>query len=323
MAGNGTQAGLVAVVGSVNTDYVMRVAHRPRPGETVTDAVLEVHGGGKGANQALAAAKCGARVELLSRVGDDPMGKARLEQLTEEGVGTTRVLVTPGVASGVAVITLTPDGENDIIVAPGAYARLSPADMEGASEQIGRATVLLAQFEVPMETVTRAVQLASGGAQVVINCAPFRPVPPAVLERADVVVVNELEAAQLSGLPVSSPEDVLAAAPRVLGLGPRAVVVTMGAQGAVVVSDDFSAHIPAPATNPVDTTGAGDAFAGALAATLAMGNTLLEAAKLGVVVGSATTEHVGAAAVVPQQVRRWSSGEEPSPAGRTTATTSP
>jgi ribokinase len=323
MARNRAQAGLVVVVGSVNTDYVMRVARRPRPGETVTDAVLEVHGGGKGANQALAAAKCGARVELLSRVGDDLMGKARLEQLTKEGVGTAQVLVTAGVASGVAVITLTPDGENDIIVAPGAYARLSPADMEGASEHIGRATVLLAQFEVPMETVTRAVQLASDGAQVVINCAPFRPVPPAVLKRADVVVVNELEAAQLSGTPVSSPEDALAAAPRVLSLGPRAVVVTMGAQGAVVVSEDLSAHIPAPATNAIDTTGAGDAFAGALAATLATGGTLLEAVTLGVVVGSATTEQVGAAAVVPPQVRRWWSGEEPWPAGHTTTSSSP
>jgi ribokinase len=125
-----------------------------------------------------------------------------------------------------------------------------------------------------------------------------------VLERADVVVVNELEAAQLSGTPVSSPADALAAAPRVLSLGPRAVVVTLGAQGAVVVSEELSAHVPAPPTKVIDTTGAGDAFAGALAATLATGHDLLEAARLGVVVGSATTEHVGATVVVPQKAPR-------------------
>jgi ribokinase len=297
-----SDAGRVVVVGSVNTDYVMRVSRRPKPGETVTDAVLEVHGGGKGANQALAAVKCGAEVVLVARVGSDSMGRARVEELAGGGVRTTKVLVTPGVVSGVAVITLTPDGENEIIVAPGANARLAPADIEDASEQLVEAAVVLVQFEVPMEAVVRSVELAGHGTRVIVNCAPFRPMPPALLRRADIVVANELEAAQLSGLAVTSPQDALAAAEGVLRLGPRAAVVTLGGQGAVAASDGLSVHVPAPATNVVDTTGAGDAFAGALAARLAAGRDLLEAVHFAVAIGSATTEHVGAAAVVPH---RW------------------
>ena len=290
------------MVGSANTDYVLRVERRPRPGETVADAVLEVHGGGKGANQALAAAKCGAAVELVARVGDDPMGRARLEELANQGVGTAMVTLTPGVASGVAVITLTPDGENDIVVAPGANARLSATDIDRAGDVLGRAAVVVAQFEVPMEAVVRAAQLAGKSTRVVVNCAPFRPVPPAVLSRADVVVVNEVEASQFSGGPVSSPAAALDAAHGVLQLGPRAVVVTLGARGAVVVTEETSVEVPAPRTKVVDTTGAGDAFAGALAAMLASGLELPKAVELGVMVGSATTERVGAAAVVPNGV---------------------
>lgn len=289
----------MVVVGSVNTDYVMRVDRRPRPGETVTGGLLEVHGGGKGANQALAATKCGAEVELIARVGDDPMGKERVEQLEKAGVGTSGVLVTKGVASGVAVISVTPDGENAITVAPGANALLSAADVEAESGLLREAKVVLVQFEVTMDAVVRAAELASENAAVIVNCAPFRPVPAALLHRCDAVVANELEASQLAGVPISSPADALGAAGRVLTLGTRALVVTLGAQGAVVVSGEVAEHVPAPVTKVVDTTGAGDAFAGALAAALAAGQPLLESVRTGVAVGSATTEHLGAAAVLP------------------------
>lgn len=306
-AGDGLVA-VVAVVGSINTDYLLRIEKRPRPGETVADAVLEVQGGGKGANQALAATKCGAHVDLVGRVGDDAMGAARVSKLEAHGLGVGRVLVTPGVASGIAVITLTPDGQNDIIVAPGANARLSPADVEEAAREVGRASVVLAQLEIPTETVVRTFELAGDKAYTVLNCAPFRPLPPETLRRLDVLVANELETAELSGQSVSSPEDALVAARAILKLGPRAVVVTLGERGAVVVSDDIATHVPAPTTRVVDTTGAGDAFTGALAAKLAAGASLAEAVPFGVAVASATTERLGAEAVVPERLTATSAG---------------
>ena len=295
--------GLVVVVGSVNTDYLMRVERRPHPGETVGGALLEVHGGGKGANQALAAAICGAEVELVARVGADAMGDTRLEELSAAGVGTGRVLVTPGSASGVAMITLTPDGENEIIVAPGANGRLVPEDLEKVTDLLTAADVLLAQLEVPIATVARSVQMVGARAQVVLNCAPFHPLPRDLAGRVDILVANEVEAAALAGRSVGCAEDALEAGDELRRLGPRAVVVTLGAEGAVVVGPGIAEHVPAPATEVVDTTGAGDAFAGALAARIAAGEPLVGAVQFGVAVGSATTERMGAAATVPAHLR--------------------
>ena len=298
----GRDSGLVVVVGSVNTDYIMRVQRRPQPGETVADAVLEVHGGGKGANQALAAAVCGAEVELVARVGADAIGARRLEELAAAGVGTSRVLVMQGAASGVAMITLTPDGENEIIVAPGANGALSPSDMDKSGDLIAVADVLLAQLEVPMEAVVRSVQLVGPSAKVVLNCAPFRPLPAPLAARLDVLVANELEASALAGRTVDGVEDALAAGAELCRLGPRAAVVTLGPDGAVVVGPGLAVHVAAPATNVVDTTGAGDAFAGALAARIAAGEPLVDAVRFGVGVGSATTGRMGASAVLPEDL---------------------
>jgi ribokinase len=299
----GTGRGLVVVVGSVNTDYVMRVERRPHPGETVGGALLEVHGGGKGANQALAAAICGAEVELVARVGADAMGNARLAELNAAGVGTGRVLVTPGWASGVAMITLTPDGENEIIVAPGANGLLVQEDIDKVADLLTAADVLLAQLEVPVATVARSVQIVGARAQVVLNCAPFHPLPEELAGRVDVLVANELEAAALACRSVGGVDDAIEVGDDLRRLGPTAVVVTLGAQGAVVVGPGLAEHVAVPATKVVDTTGAGDAFAGALAARMAAGEPLVGAVEFGVAVGSATTERMGAAATVPAHLR--------------------
>ncbi|MGH3090427.1 MAG: ribokinase, partial [Rubrobacteraceae bacterium] len=182
----------VFVVGSINRDFVLKVERRPRPGETVTDAVLSLHNGGKGANQACAAARLGASVKFLGRVGDDGLGGPLVESLSEKGVDTSLMRGVEGVATGAAFITLTPDGENAITVAPGANRSLRAEDVEEASEAIKNSHVLVAQLEIPLDVVERAFEVAaSGGTRVVLNLAPAREVPPSLLEDLDPLVVNE------------------------------------------------------------------------------------------------------------------------------------
>jgi len=288
----------VVVVGSINADYVISLQHRPAPGETVGDATLELHPGGKGANQAVAAARSGASVCMVARVGADLIGRTRTEELAAEGINTAHIRVSADAHTGMAFITLTPDGENAIAVAPGANACLAAADIDAAAAIIAGTKVLAIQLEVPMDSVLRAAELA-GDATLILNCAPYRPVPARLLTRTDVLVVNESESGALTGFAPSSPEDARRAAVVMQEMGPRAVVVTLGKYGAVVLASRVDQYIPAPRVRAIDTTGAGDAFVGAVAARLARGCSLLEAVAFGVAVGSATTEKVGANAVVP------------------------
>ena len=173
----------MVVVGSINIDYVMSVERRPAPGETVGDAVLKLYPGGKGANQAVAAALCGASVEMVARVGSDPNGQARIGDLVVKGIGTSCVRSAAGAPTGVGFITLTPDGENAITVAPGANAELTTEDVEAAGDLIGGAAVLVAQLEVPLAAVIRAAALAGRETIFLLNCAPYRPLPNELLER--------------------------------------------------------------------------------------------------------------------------------------------
>jgi ribokinase len=297
------QNGSVVVVGSINVDYVMRVSRRPVPGETVTDAVLELHGGGKGANQAVAISRCGAVVQMVARVGHDALAEGRIADLTAEGVGTAHVSPTESVQTGAAFISVTPDGENSIIAAPGANAMLTSADIDAAAPLISSAGVLVAQLEVPVSAVARAAEVAAPGVLVVLNYAPYRPAPAELLHRVDVLIANESESAGLTGHSVDGVEGAVRAGKSILARGPSAVVVTLGALGAVVVTPDEEEHIGAAHVRPVDTTGAGDAFVGALAAHLAAGDSLVKAVISGTVAGSATTERSGASPVIPPSVR--------------------
>jgi ribokinase len=292
----------VFVVGSINQDYVLSVERRPDPGETLSGATLAVHPGGKGANQAVAAARLGARVAMLGRVGDDPAGAALREALAAQGVDTAAVLATPQAPSGSAFITVTPDGENAIVVVPGANRELVPGDVDAVAAALRDTAVLVAQLEVPVETVGRAVSVAAGaGTLVVLNLAPARPVPGALLARVDVLVVNEHEAGFLLGEAVDG-SDAGAAARAAVELrrrGPRAVVVTLGAAGAVAADAGGAEHLPAPPARVVDTTGAGDAFVGALAARLAAGASLPGAVAYGVRAGAAAVRGAGAQSSFP------------------------
>ncbi|HET7478518.1 MAG TPA: ribokinase, partial [Rubrobacteraceae bacterium] len=262
----------VFVVGSINQDLVLKVERRPEPGETVTDAELSTHNGGKGANQAAAAALLGASVAFLGRVGDDEFGGPLVRALAEKGVDMSLVERDSGTVTGTAFITVTPDGENAIVVAPGANRRLTPEDVDAASDDIRQARVLVAQMEVPLESVLRAAEIAdAGGTRVVLNLAPPREVPSALLEKLDPLVVNEHEAAFMLGTKVEGQEGARAASRELLALGPRSVVITLGPAGALVADRETVTHVPAPEVEVVDTTGAGDAFVGALVARLARG----------------------------------------------------
>ncbi len=287
-------------MGSINQDFVLKVERRARPGETVTDAVLSTHNGGKGANQSAAAALLGASVAFLGRVGDDGFGEPLVRALREKGVDTALVREAEGASTGTAFITVTADGENAITVAPGANRRLTPQDVDGARGAIREARVLVAQMEIPRETIGRAVEVAGQeGTRVVLNLAPPFEVPRAVLEGLDTLVVNEHEAAFLLGGRVEGVEGALDAAPELLALGPGCVVVTVGADGAVYAEGEDAEHVPAPRAEVVDTTGAGDAFVGALAFRLARGDALGEAVSYAVRAGAAAVTREGAQGALP------------------------
>ncbi len=290
----------VFVVGSINQDFVLNVERRPEPGETVTDAQLSKGNGGKGANQAAAAALLGAQVAFLGRVGDDGFGEPLVEALAEKGVDTSMVEATPGSSTGTAVITVTPDGENAITVAPGANRSLTDEDVDDAAEAIGGARVLVAQMEVSPEVVLRAVEVAAqNGTRALVNLAPPFEVTRKLLEQLDPLVVNEHEAAFLLGERVEGVDGALSAASQLLALGPRSVVVTVGKDGAIFSDGESTEHLPAPRVDVVDTTGAGDAFVGALAASLARDDSLEDAVAYAVRAGAAAVTKEGAQGALP------------------------
>ncbi len=295
VTGPSSGAGRVVVVGSANVDLAVRMPHLPVPGQTVLGGELEQRPGGKGANQAVAAARAGARTAFLGAVGEDGYGAALRTALRQSGVDVEQ-LRTVEAATGVALVLSDAHGENTIVVAPGANARLSRDDLGGLAALLGPAAVLLVQLEVPLDTVTEAVRIASRtGARVVLNAAPA-PAAAAellpLLPSTDVLVVNAVEAAALGAVPAS--DGWPAAADRLRSLGPAAVVVTLGGAGAVVADAAGTDTIPAVPVEVVDTTGAGDAFCGALAAELAAGAPIRDAVRAGCRAGAAAAATPGA-----------------------------
>jgi ribokinase len=290
----------VFVMGSINQDFVLKVERRPEPGETVTNAELSTHNGGKGANQAAAAALLGASVAFLGRVGDDEFGEPLVQALQEKGIDTSLVERASGNSTGAAFITVTPDGENAITVAPGANRSLTPEDVDAAADAIGDARVFVAQMEIPVQSVLRAVEVAAEqGTRALVNLAPTFEVPRELLEKLDPLVVNEHEAAFLLGREVEGVDGALSAAPELLSSGPRSAVITIGEDGAVLADGESVDHLPAPEVEVVDTTGAGDAFVGALATQLARGASLREAVAYAVRAGAAAVTKEGAQGALP------------------------
>ncbi|MFD7935667.1 ribokinase [Streptomyces sp. NPDC059755] len=307
------------VVGSANADLVIEVERRPAAGETVLGSDLAVHPGGKGANQAVAAARLGARTALLARVGDDAYGRLLLDSQRAAGVDTAGVLVG-GAPTGVALITVDPSGDNSIVVSPGANGRLTPADVRAAAGLCHASRVVSAQLEIPLETVVEVVRNLAPGSRFVLNPSPPRPLPAEVLAACDPLIVNEHEARVILGAAGVSedPEDW---ARLLLAKGPRSVVVTLGSEGALVASAEGVSRVPSVKVAAVDTTGAGDSFTAALAWRLGTGSSLAEAAAYAARVGAAAVTRRGAQESFPtaaevEALCGAAPGDDPRPPGR-------
>ena len=287
----------IVVVGSLNTDLTTRVLCHPEPGETVPGSPLAITPGGKGANQAVAAARLGANVAMVGRVGADSHGDALLDALRADGVDTTDVLRDAELPTGTAMITVADTGENSIIVSSAANSRLAPSDVARARTQIAAAQVISVVLEIPEESVVAAARTAGeAGTRLVVNLSPVASLPDDVMALADPLIVNQHEARQLLdsykiNIVGQRGTDHAAA---LLGLGVRSAVVTFGGEGAAVATAGGTRHIDAVPAEPVDTTGAGDAFAAAVAWRLSHGDTLTAAAEWAACVSARSVQHPGA-----------------------------
>jgi ribokinase len=263
----------IAIVGSANIDLTTFTDEFPRPGETIFGREFHLGFGGKGANQAAAARKCGANVSMVARVGDDLFGSATIENFKSQGIDAGRVLITPGVSSGVAPIFVDSSGQNRILVVKGANDRLTPADVDAAAELLRSADFIVLQLEIPIETVFHTLRFARAqGVRTILNPAPGQPLDLKEAGNADYVIPNETEAEALGGMPVRNLDEARECAERLLEDGLRRAIVTLGSNGALCAGADGIRHIPAFPVKAVDTTGAGDAFIGSLACFLAAGH---------------------------------------------------
>jgi ribokinase len=271
----------ICIVGSSNLDLNTYTDRFPNPGETVHGRRFTTGYGGKGANQAVMAARLGGAVTLVSRIGDDLFGRDMVEHFRREHIDTRFVVPTPGVSTGTAVITVDAAGRNTIIVSPGANGSLTPEDVENARQAIESARVLVCQQEVPSETNLAGMRIAANaGVPVVFNPAPAGDgLPEEAYRLSTVLCPNEHEAGLLTGRTVNSPADVEAAARELISRGAASVIVTLSERGCLVIAKDGVEAIAAPVVEAVDTTGAGDAFIGSLAYFLARGDDLIAAAR--------------------------------------------
>ncbi|WP_247422224.1 ribokinase [Ralstonia pseudosolanacearum] len=291
----------VLVVGSLNMDLVIRTPCLPRPGQTVAAPALETIPGGKGANQAVAAARLGSRVAMLGCVGDDPHGMALREGLLREGVDTAMVTAHAGAPTGIACVTVADNGQNTIVIVAGANRQLTPAMIDAQRAAFERAKVIVCQLESPPDAVERALLLGQRlGKTVILNPAPAAgPLPTPWLAACDYLIPNETEAALLTARRVDSPEAALNAAADLHAQGARHVIVTLGARGIAYVDATTRLLMPAHPAQAVDTTAAGDTFVGALATALAEGAAPVEAIQFGLAAAAVSVTRLGAQPSIP------------------------
>ncbi len=292
----------IVVVGSINMDLVYQVARLPQPGETLTgNSFRQVHGG-KGANQAVASARMNADVSMIGRIGDDAVGAELIAGLRDEAVDATHVKTSVGSSSGIAVIGVEDSGQNCITVIPGANGLVTSADILAAESVIATADVLLLQLEIPVAAVITAIRIArQHDVLTILDPAPALKTFPAELLCIDVVCPNESEASVITGLPVTNIEEAIDASRHLHSLGVRIAIITLGSHGCVVCDDsDNPQHVPSFPVTAVDTTAAGDAFAGALGFCLAQGQPILDALRFASAAGALASTRHGAQPAMPR-----------------------
>ena len=292
----------ILVIGSTNFDLTLQVPYFPSPGETVLGQYFSEAHGGKGANQAVAAARAGGDVGFISCVGDDMYGQKSINQLVSEGIQVEHVFIKKEVPTGVAMIYVNSQGENCIAVAPGANNQLSPALISEAEPSIVEADVVLLQLEIPLETVVyTAARCRAHNTRVIFNSAPAQELPVGFLKDIDILVFNRHEGEILSGLKIESEEHVQEALKKIHNQGPQNVVLTMGKEGVYALNAKKFFHIPAYEVETIDTTAAGDVFCGNLAASIADDRSLHDSLRIANAAAALSVMKLGAQPSVPEK----------------------
>lgn len=299
---NSSRRPRILVVGSANTDMVIKVDRLPKPGETVLGGRFASASGGKGANQAVSAARAGGAVTLIGRVGKDAFGDKLLAGLEADAVDVDYVVRDPNAPSGAALIFVDRNGENSIAVASGANDNLAPVDLHEAKDAFRRAEIVVLQLETPLSTVEAAVRIAAeAGVPILLNPAPARPLPPELLKKIHLLTPNESEAKLLTGLPVGDSAEAERAAEAVLERGVKNVILTLGARGAYVAGGDIRRWISPFKVAALDATAAGDVFNGTLAVALAEGKDLIDAAEFATAAAAIAVTRLGAQTSIPSR----------------------
>jgi len=291
----------IVVIGSLNMDLVVRAVRLPQAGETIIGEDLKLFPGGKGANQAVAATRSGGKVAMVGRVGNDVFGTNLVESVTQQGIDVQNISIDDKGVTGTATILIDKSGENRIIVSPGANQLVSRGDIDRAEKIISQAKFMLLQFEIPLDTVWHAIEMAASyPIQVLLNPAPAFEIPAAMLEKIDYLVPNEIETSLLTGVTRKrGNESVIEGARRLLAGGVSAVIVTLGSRGALLVKQDEVVDYPAKDIKVIDTTAAGDAFIGGLVASLCQGVSLADAIEFANCAGALAVTRLGAQSSLP------------------------
>ncbi len=293
-------ASKIIVTGSMNMDMVVKTSHIPKPGETVLGGTFFMNPGGKGANQAVAVARMGGEVVFIGKIGDDVFGRQSSQLFEEENVDIGGIISDENTSSGIALITVDSEGENSIVVAPGANANLSPEDVRKAISKYEDYKILLIQLEIPIETVAFTMQTGKDlGMKVILNPAPANIFIQEHFHLIDIITPNEHEAEMLSGIPIHNLDDARLAALKLQEMGVKDVIITLGKQGAAVLENGEFYHVEAPIVETVDTTAAGDVFNGALTVALAEGKNLKEATQFACKAASIAVTRLGAQSSIP------------------------